>query len=589
MSRRTMRRNETRTKGVLVMRITRLMAGLVTAGAVFVSLTSCDMMFFLLGEDQLNLNHPPGTYTQEIYVEPKDNDADYFLSFEPDTSFDQFQHWWESVRIAKDTTLRAYKIDRTGRRSRIFELRYRINDTEALDVPNATLYRGWSTPYGHDVFWHAAQDNILAFDEVEYTVFSSATANLATYEEALLNGVQVTPWARVKVFDWEGEILGVWCPATSPGRWRVIQVFARDQSDNVVPYQQRWFRSNPIISLYIGSAGGDSVALNNLDNTLLGLQVPGVVSAGISVRTAALGDLDDDDYDDLVVSTSDNTTVYALSNGYGLFRPAVPFHYEPVVDVVVADMNRDGTSDVIAVGEGSDIRYWEWRSGSLIGPTEITGTSEATRVATGDVTGDGIGDLIAVFPTTGQIRVYMFDGEEFTEIAASPISLTMAARVATGDLNRDGVADFVATSADVDTRSIVVYGRGDSALDVTTPGGDWTTFGHREGIAIAPVTGDEFPDVIMEGAGSAPAEVIIWHNNGDETYSCFTSLPVSGPGRAQMIVAADFTGEGLPDLAIAQENGVLEVFRNHDWEAGQFEHWETGGGGITALAAGRIR
>src|SRR5262249_13943727 len=120
------------------------------------------------------------------------------------------------------------------------------------------------------------------------------------------------------------------------------------------------------------------------------------------------------------------------------------------VRVATGDVNGDGVPDIItAPGPtgGPDIRVFDGVSGALIREfmayaINFTG---GVFVAAGDVNGDGRADIITGPDFSGGTEVKAFSGKGGPVLADFNAfgTFTGGVRVAAGDLNRDGKADII--------------------------------------------------------------------------------------------------------------------------------------------------
>jgi hypothetical protein len=149
---------------------------------------------------------------------------------------------------------------------------------------------------------------------------------------------------------------------------------------------------------------------------------------------------------------------------------------------------------------------------SITAPQPVQGAGFGARVASADVNGDGIDDLIESSPLTplaqlsgvGSAHVYLNPGFLLIETIQCPIPLGSSTRfgetIALADLNADAVPDLVA--ADAKNRLFIFWGAESENLTVLTkppsaqanPFGD-TAFGRH--IAFGDVNGDSLIDLLV--------------------------------------------------------------------------------------------
>jgi hypothetical protein len=164
------------------------------------------------------------------------------------------------------------------------------------------------------------------------------------------------------------------------------------------------------------------------------------------------------------------------------------------VSVAAGDLNGDGRNDIVVgvVSGGSPLmRAFDIARGGILFTAfaYAPGVASGVFVATGDLNGDGIDDLIAgaasgrprvtVFDTTtGRVR-YQFvagDAPVVTEpVTQIPTAVDLGVRVATGDADGDGIDDLFTARSGQLGRVGVVRGLDLTPLDLISPFG--STYG----------------------------------------------------------------------------------------------------------------
>ena len=204
-------------------------------------------------------------------------------------------------------------------------------------------------------------------------------------------------------------------------------------------------------------------------------------------------------------------------------------------------------------------------------------------VATGDLNGDGIQDVVVVNqcgsdPTcssSGSVSVLLGkpDGT-FQPHVDYPVGCdpTFAA---VGDFNNDGKPDITVTNSGSNTVSILL-GNGDGTFQVPVI---YNTAIAPGSPVISDFNHDGRPDLAVVASGSKAVSVLL--GNGDGTFqphidSAVNFLP-------QSIAAADFNGDGKLDLVVADSNATI-LLGNGD---GTFQTAvEYPGNGATVVVAG---
>jgi hypothetical protein len=166
-------------------------------------------------------------------------------------------------------------------------------------------------------------------------------------------------------------------------------------------------------------------------------------------------------------------------------------------------------------------------------------------VAVGDVTGDGLGDLMARTTATGTMQI-LAGNDDSTFSPAGPQRRKWVATdlfAGPGDLDEDGVSDVVAR--DSATGALVVYhGRasGGFAAGIHTA---TSLKGTTLLTAAGDFTGDGFADLIGRRAKGV---LTVYAGDGTGSFPTTVVLPGNWSGKDLISGGADLTGDGRPDL-----------------------------------------
>ena len=326
---------------------------------------------------------------------------------------------------------------------------------------------------------------------------------------------------------------------------------------------------------------------------------------GMWPMALAMGDLNGDGLPELV--TADNLGGVSVLAATGdedgfVLKATLPVDYS--VDVALGHLDDDATLDIVAATQGTIAIFLGDGNGTFKEP--ITYDAPNTRaIAVGDVTGDGLADVVTANYTDNAASVYVGNGDGSVQAPKRVATGTTAFEVAILDLSGDGKSPaFVIANFDDATISLFRYESGDFTR-IDYPVGLWPN-----DIAIGDLDLDGKPDVAVvcflshsvmvlmnDGAGGLrppvadatdeyPASVGIADLNGDAkpdlvTYNDYLSETLSvllgtGFGTFQPrvdydvgttaigIAMADFDQDATIDLATAStdNNGVL-VFQGN--------------------------
>jgi hypothetical protein len=255
-------------------------------------------------------------------------------------------------------------------------------------------------------------------------------------------------------------------------------------------------------------------------------------TGGMSVATA---DVTGDGVDDIVtgalsgggphVQVFDGTTLAVIRSFF-----AYDSRFRGGVHVSAGDVTGDGVADITTAaggGGGPHVQVFDGVSGAVVHSffaydPRFTG---GVRVTAGDVTGDGVADLITAAGSGGGPHVKAFDGRTLAEVRsffAYDPGFGGGVNVAAGDATGDGVSDFVVGQAGLGSQVRVIDGRTLTPLTTFNPLGGFTG-GVR--VAVADMTDDGLAEIVVgAGPGGGP-RLQAWTVGGVNLFDRFTYDP----------------------------------------------------------------
>jgi hypothetical protein len=309
----------------------------------------------------------------------------------------------------------------------------------------------------------------------------------------------------------------------------------------------------------------------------------GTFTAGTSFSTdgypqdVVVADFNGDKKLDFAVSNSFGQWVtVALGNGDGTFRDSQGYGYTwnyAVNGIAVADLNNDGSPDIVEAGGGTGVGLTVMLGsshGALGSPVSIAiGTcGEAANgvnsVALGDVSGDGKVDAVATMTNSG----YNWCENNVVAVLAglgtgkfkAPVYYSTGVTVQSGsiqlaDINGDGKLDIVVSNADGSLSVLLNKGTGTYGAAIVTAGASGTNGGN---IVIGDFNKDGKLDVAI--AEYYQKQITVLLGKGDGTFQ--SPIVTPSPVNPNALAGGDFNKDGKLDLAVTswESAGSLVIF-----------------------------
>jgi Flp pilus assembly secretin CpaC len=243
--------------------------------------------------------------------------------------------------------------------------------------------------------------------------------------------------------------------------------------------------------------------------------------------------------------------------------------------VAVGDFDGDRNLDIAVLDSANNnvaILFGDGQ-GNFAAPTPATtyatGTNPVALIAS-DLNGDGVPDLAVVNQGSGTVSILLNKAtaasraNAFSAKTDYVVGITPKA-IASGDFNADGRPDIVVTNSADSTVSVLLQQNGGTSatLGLFAPAVKYDTGIGPAGIAIADFNQDGIEDLAVANNGASPGSVSILQGSGtagkgDGTFLTHSEFQ-AGAGSTG-IVAADFTGDGVPDLAVtSQTDNNLDI------------------------------
>jgi hypothetical protein len=273
------------------------------------------------------------------------------------------------------------------------------------------------------------------------------------------------------------------------------------------------------------------------------------------VSSPVVGDFDSDGKQDLVVRNGSDATVKVLrGDGTGGFKPAGDYGAGGFPSrLVVSDFNVDGKQDLAALsGSNVNVLFGDGLGG-FQAPVSYSAELSANELFVGEFTSDNAPDLIVARTgsrTDGFVNFLRNTGNGQFELAIRHVAgSSIGLRVAVGDMNGDGISDVITlfpdSPGDPDGRGVlrILLGNGAGGFRDSLQVAEINS-ADTDSAVIGDFNGDSNPDLAVAG-GFLGAGIEIRYGNGTD----FLPEPViyNVPGFGQL-ATGDFNGDGNQDL-----------------------------------------
>ncbi|WP_394828098.1 FG-GAP repeat domain-containing protein [Pendulispora albinea] len=231
--------------------------------------------------------------------------------------------------------------------------------------------------------------------------------------------------------------------------------------------------------------------------------------------------------------------------------------------VTTADVNGDGKPDLLGTNGSVSVRLG-LGGGNFAPAVDYPAGTSPVAIAVADFNGDRKLDIATANLNSKNASVLLNQGNGTFAPKVDYATGNQPHGVAAGDLNRDGKPDLVVSNWESGTVSVLMNkGQGAFAAPVNL------YVGAPSSIVVAELTGDSWPDIAYVADPVDPGvqnSIYVIVNQGFGKFDSLRGtfrIDNDSEREAGSLVAADLTGDGKLDLAVAHGgSGTVSVFVN---------------------------
>jgi flagellin-like hook-associated protein FlgL len=213
-----------------------------------------------------------------------------------------------------------------------------------------------------------------------------------------------------------------------------------------------------------------------------------------------------------------------------------------ILDMVTADWNSNKASVFIGNGDGTFKARSSFTTGS--GPYSVS---------LGDVNGDGMLDMVTADGMESTASVFIGNGNGTFKARSSFSADFIAHSISLADLTGDGILDMVTAEGSAGKASVFI-GNGNGTFKARA---SFTTGASPYSVILGDVTGDGILDMVTGDFGSDNVSVII--GNGYGSFKARSSFTTGASPYS--VILGDVTGDGILDVVTADSgDGKASVF-----------------------------
>jgi hypothetical protein len=239
--------------------------------------------------------------------------------------------------------------------------------------------------------------------------------------------------------------------------------------------------------------------------------------------------------------------------------------------VFAADLDKDGKSELLVLNSYNN-SFSVFRNTGTPGHISFTDKidfatgANPSAIITADLNGDGGHEVLVVNNSPRVISIYTNTSTPGNISLAPKVdyaTLNNPGSIAVGDLDTDGRPDIVLGEISMAALSIFKNTSTGASISFATKTDISTGAVRARSVAMADFDQDNKPDIAITGEPYLQTTVSVFKNNSTVgTISLQSRLDLNAGGVGTSIVAGDLDADGHADLAVANGNTNISVFKN---------------------------
>ena len=293
------------------------------------------------------------------------------------------------------------------------------------------------------------------------------------------------------------------------------------------------------------------VALGNGDGTF---QTPVVYSTGVTNALALATGIFNQalpKFSGIAIAGSGGVAIFLpAGDAAGDLNPSQTLAVSGAVGVATGDFNKDGNPDLAVITATTISAFYGTASGVFPSTASWSFAGDGSNyvsITAADLNGDGYADFAVSDTGNNQFWVYLWSPTNSTFSSGTVYQAGQSVGpIAAGDINGDGFSDIAVVSPSDSTVEILINNKSGGF----PTGSAYGVPGSPDAIAIADFNKDGYADVAVAGTQASELGVGTTVLLGSASGAMTGEAILSG-GYGAAMATGDFTGDGNPDLAIA--------------------------------------